>query len=243
MERLQKFMAKSGVASRRGSEELIAQGKVRVNGRQVTMPGLKIDPLHDRVEVDGRQVSQPEKKTYILLFKPAGYVSTVSDPQGRRKVIDLLSGIEQRVYPAGRLDYDSEGLLLLTNDGALTYALTHPSYEIPKTYQVRVQGVPDRDKLAALTKGVVLQDGLTAPAKVRLLKKMRDTTLLEITIHEGRNRQVRRMCEHIGHQVLSLRRVSIGPLTIGDLQPGQFRYLTNREVEMLMKVVKISLSR
>lgn len=241
MERLQKFMARSGVASRRGSEELITQGKVRVNGKQVIVPGFKIDPLRDRVEVDGRPVRKPEKKVYILLFKPAGYVSTVSDPQGRRKVTDLLSGIKQRVYPVGRLDYDSEGLLLLTNDGALTYALTHPRYEIPKTYRVLVQGVPDKDKLEELAKGVVLQDGITAPAKVRLLKNMGDdTTLLEITIHEGKNRQVRRMCEHIGHRVLSLRRVSIGPIKIGDLQRGRYRHLTKREVKRLMKVVKIS---
>ncbi|KAF1086484.1 Ribosomal large subunit pseudouridine synthase B [Sporotomaculum syntrophicum] len=241
MERLQKFMARSGVASRRGSEELIAQGKVRVNGKQVIVPGFKIDPLRDRVEVDGRPVRKPEKKVYILLFKPAGYVSTVTDPQGRRKVIDLLSGIKQRVYPVGRLDYDSEGLLLLTNDGALTYALTHPRHEIPKTYQVRVQGVPDKNRLEELAKGVVLKDGPTAPAKVRMLKNLGDdTALLEITVHEGKNRQVRRMCEHIGHQVLSLRRISIGPLKIGDLQRGRYRHLTNREVKMLMKMVKIS---
>ncbi len=240
MERLQKFMARSGVASRRGSEELIAQGKVRVNGKPVTLPGLKIDPLKDRVEVDGRSLRKPEKKVYILLFKPVGYVSTVSDPQGRRKVIDLLSGIKQRVYPVGRLDYDSEGLLLLTNDGELTYALTHPRYEIPKTYQAMVQGVPGKDKLDELAKGVVLQDGATAPAKVRLLKNKGDSALLEITIHEGKNRQVRRMCEHIGHPVLSLRRVSIGPLKIGDLQRGRFRHLTTREVKILMKAAKIS---
>ncbi len=241
MERLQKFMARSGVASRRGSEELIAQGKVRVNGKQVIVPGFKIDPLRDRVEVNDRPVRKPEKKIYILLFKPAGYVSTVTDPQGRRKVIDLLSGIKQRVYPVGRLDYDSEGLLLLTNDGALTYALTHPRHEIPKTYQVKVQGVPNKNKLEELAKGVLLQDGPTAAAKVQLLKNFGgDTALLEITIHEGKNRQVRRMCEHIGHQVLSLRRVSIGPLKIGDLQRGRYRHLTNREVKMLMKMVKIS---
>ncbi len=240
MERLHKFMARSGVASRRGSEELIAQGKVRVNGKPVTLPGLKIDPLKDRVEVDGRSVRKPEKKVYILLFKPVGYVSTVSDPQGRRKVIDLLSGVKQRVYPVGRLDYDSEGLLLLTNDGELTYALTHPRHEIPKTYRAMVQGVPDKDKLEELAKGVVLEDGATAPAGIRLLKNKSDSALLEITIHEGKNRQIRRMCEHIGHPVLSLRRVGIGPLKIGDLQRGRFRHLTTREVKMLMKALKIS---
>jgi pseudouridine synthase len=232
-------MARSGVASRRGSEELIALGKVRVNGKPVTLPGLKIDPLRDRVEVDGRPVRKPEKKIYILVYKPTGYVSTVSDPQGRRKVIDLLHGIKQRVYPAGRLDYDSEGLLLLTNDGELTYALTHPRHEIPKTYQALVQGVPDMAQLDELKKGVVLADGPTAPAKVRLLKNKGDSALLEITIHEGKNRQVRRMCEHIGHPVLGLRRVSIGPLNIGDLQRGRYRHLTTREVKMLMKAAKL----
>lgn len=240
MERLHKFMARSGVASRRGSEELIAQGKVRVNGKPVTVPGLKIDPLRDRVEVDGNPVRRPEKKVYLLLNKPTGYVSTVSDPRGRRKVTDLLVGIKQRVYPAGRLDYDSEGLMLLTNDGDLTYALTHPRHEMPKTYQVLVQGVPEADKLAELARGVVLQDGPTTPAKVRLLKNKGHSALLEITIHEGRNRQVRRMCQHIGHPVLSLRRVSIGPLKIGDLQPGRYRHLTAREVKMLMKAAKLT---
>ncbi|TYO95574.1 pseudouridine synthase [Desulfallas thermosapovorans] len=240
MERLHKFMARSGVASRRGSEELIAQGKVRVNGKLVTVPGLKIDPLRDRVEVDGRPVRRPEKKVYLLLNKPTGYVSTVSDPRGRRKVTDLLGGIKQRVYPAGRLDYDSEGLLLLTNDGELTYALTHPRHEIPKTYQALVQGVPGAGKLAELARGVVLQDGPTSPAKVRMLKNKGHSALLEITIHEGRNRQVRRMCQHIGHPVLSLRRVSIGPLKIGDLQPGRYRHLTTREVKMLMKAARLT---
>ncbi|WP_347491475.1 pseudouridine synthase [Desulfoscipio sp. XC116] len=239
MERLHKFMARSGVASRRGSEELIAQGKVRVNGKSVALPGLKIDPLRDRVEVDGRPVRKPEKKVYLLVYKPTGYVSTVSDPKGRRKVIDLLSGIKQRVYPAGRLDYDSEGLLLLTNDGELTYALTHPRHEIPKTYQALVLGVPDKNKLDELAGGVTLQDGPTAPAGVRLLKNKGDRALLEITIHEGRNRQVRRMCEHIGHPVLGLRRVGIGPLKIGDLQRGRFRHLTIREVKMLMKAARL----
>ncbi len=240
MERLHKFMARFGVASRRGSEELIALGKVLVNGKPVSTPGFKIDPLKDLVEVDGRLLRKPEKKVYVLLFKPVGYISTLSDPQGRRKVIDLLSGIKQRVYPVGRLDYDSEGLLLLTNDGELTYALTHPRHEIPKTYQAMVLGVPDKNKLNELAKGVMLRDGATAPADVRLLKIKGDSALLEITIHEGKNRQVRRMCEHIGHPVLRLRRISIGPLKIGDLQEGRFRHLTDREVKILMKAAKIT---
>lgn len=239
LERLHKFMARSGVASRRRSEELIAEGKVRVNGKLVAMPGLKIDPLRDRVEVDGKPVGKPEKKVYILLNKPAGYVSTVSDPRGRRKVTDLLRGIKQRVYPVGRLDYDTEGLLLLTNDGALTYALTHPRHEISKTYIALVQGVPLREKLDLLEQGIMLKDGLTAPARVRLISSKKNNGLLEITIHEGRNRQVRRMCEDIGHSVISLRRVCIGSLKLGDLQRGQFRHLNIKEVNNLKIIAKL----
>lgn len=232
-------MARAGVASRRRNEELIAEGKVRVNGKPVTTPGLKIDPLRDRVEVDGRLLRKPEKKVYLLLYKPVGYVSTVSDPRGRRKVTDLLRGIKQRVYPVGRLDYDTEGLLILTNDGALTYALTHPRHEVPKTYLALVQGVPSRQQIESLQKGVELEDGYTAPAVVRVVGSRKNNALLEITIREGRNRQVRRMCEHIGHPVLSLKRVRVGPLQLGDLQPGQFRHLTVKEVHRLKKAAKI----
>ncbi|SFQ96568.1 23S rRNA pseudouridine2605 synthase [Desulfoscipio geothermicus DSM 3669] len=232
-------MARAGVASRRRSEELIVEGKVMVNGKPVTTPGLKIDPLRDRVEVDGQFLRKPEKKVYLLLYKPTGYVSTVSDPRGRRKVTDLLHGIKQRVYPVGRLDFDSEGLLLLTNDGALTYALTHPRHEVPKTYLVMVQGMPNRQQIEALQNGVKLEDGLTAPAGVRIIGSRKNNALMEITIREGRNRQVRRMCEHIGHPVLSLKRVRVGPLRLGDLQPGQFRHLTVKEVHRLKKAARI----
>jgi len=232
-------MARAGVASRRRCEVLIAEGKVKVNGKPVTTPGLKIDPLRDRVEVDGQLLKKPEKKVYLLLYKPTGYVSTVSDPRGRRKVTDLLRGIKQRVYPVGRLDYDTEGLLILTNDGALAYALTHPRHEVPKTYRALVQGVPSRQQIESLQKGVELEDGPTAPARVRMTSSRKSNALLEITIREGRNRQVRRMCEHIGHPVLSLKRVRVGPLEIGDLQPGQFRHLTVKEVHRLKKAAKI----
>ncbi|WP_027363399.1 pseudouridine synthase [Desulfotruncus alcoholivorax] len=240
MERLQKFLARTGIASRRHSEEIIAQGRVRVNGKTVTVQGLKIDPFKDRIEVDGKPVGRPEKKIYIVLNKPPGYVTTVQDPRGRRKVTDLLKNVRQRVYPVGRLDYDTEGLLLLTNDGDLAYAMTHPSHEIPKTYRARVRGVPEDSKLKALARGVVLDDGPTAPARVRLLGVKGEDGLIEITIHEGRNRQVRRMCEHIGHPVISLRRVSIGPLTIGGLKPGEYRTLGFKEVSRLKKLAKVS---
>lgn len=239
MERLHKFMARAGVASRRRSEELIAAGRVKVNGKTVTTPGFKIDPLRDRVEVSGRTLQRPERLVYLLLYKPVGYVTTVSDPRGRPKVTDLLRGVKERVYPTGRLDYDTEGLLLLTNDGDLTYALTHPSHEVDKTYVARVQGVPTADKLDALARGVELEDGLTAPARVRLLGAREGNGILEITIHEGRNRQVRRMCEHIGHPVIHLRRVRLGPLQLGSMKPGQFRHLEPAEVRRLKKMVKL----
>ncbi|MCG8402965.1 MAG: rRNA pseudouridine synthase, partial [Firmicutes bacterium] len=171
--------------------------------------------------------------------KPAGYVTTVSDPGGRRKVTDLLRGVRQRVYPVGRLDYDTEGLLLLTNDGELTYALTHPSQGIPKTYLARVRGVPSPDKLATLSRGVLLADGPTAPARVKLVDSGDGAGVLKITVHEGKNRQIRRMCEHIGHPVQHLRRVSVGPLQLDGLGPGQYRHLASREVSRLKKMAKL----
>jgi len=239
MERLQKYMARAGVASRRQSEELIARGLVKVNGQTISTPGFLIDPSSDRVEVNGKMLEKPEDLVYILLYKPVGYVSTVSDPEGRRKVTDLLHGVKQRVYPVGRLDYDSEGLLLLTNDGRLTYALTHPSHEVPKTYRAWVSGVPGPDKLKALARGVELEDGRTAPAGVSLVGTNNGSGILQITIHEGRNRQVRRMCEHIGHPVRHLFRESIGPLHLGRMQPGEFRRLKPGELAQLKKIAKI----
>lgn len=242
MERLQKFLARAGVASRRHAEEIIEQGRVKVNGSTVTRQGLKIDPHRDRVEVDGKIIGRPEKKVYLLLHKPPGYVTTVRDPQGRPKVTDLLTGVRERVYPVGRLDCDAQGLLLLTNDGELAYRLTHPSYEVPKTYRVRVQGLPGPEKLAALTRGVELEDGPTAPARVRLVSKLQKEALLEITIHEGRNRQVKRMCQHIGHPVLTLCRTRMGPLQLGQLRPGEHRWLTFKEVTRLKKITRAVLA-
>lgn len=239
-ERLQKVMARAGVASRRRCEEMIAAGRVKVNGRVVTRLGTKVDPEKDVIEVNGKVLPPPEKKVYILLYKPRGYVSTVRDPQGRPKVVDLLHGVRQRVYPVGRLDYDSEGLLLLTNDGELAFVLTHPRHRVPKTYEVLVEGVPDAEKLSQMAKGLLLEDGPTAPAKVRLLKEERGRALLEVTIREGRKRQVRRMCEHIGHPVLRLVRTRIGPLSLKGLKPGQYRYLSPREVQQLREMAGIS---
>lgn len=226
-------MARAGVASRRRCEELIAAGLVKVNGKVVTRLGTRVDPERDRIEVAGRPLPHQEKKVYILLHKPRGYITTVYDPQGRPKVTDLLREMPQRVYPVGRLDYDSEGLLLLTNDGDLTCVLTHPRHRVPKTYRVRVEGVPATQKLERMAKGLKLEEGPTAPAEVRLVGEERGNALLEITIHEGRNRQIRRMCEHIGHPVRRLKRIRLGPLTLKGLKPGQYRFLTHEEIRQL----------
>ncbi|HPZ43009.1 MAG TPA: pseudouridine synthase [Bacillota bacterium] len=238
MERLQKVMARAGIASRRRCEEMIASGIVKVNGKVVTELGTKVDPYRDKIVVDGTPLIPSPRKIYILMYKPRGYITTLSDEKGRKKVTDLLRDVPERVYPVGRLDYDSEGLLLLTNDGDLTYALTHPRHQVPKTYLARVKGVPEPAKLEQMAKGLVLEDGPTAPARVRMLESREGNALLEITIHEGRNRQVRRMCDHIGHPVLRLKRTRFGNLTIGNMRPGQYRHLTREEVKRLKAGLK-----
>lgn len=232
-ERLAKYLARSGVASRRRAEGLITAGRVTVNGRVVTTPVFNVDPDRDTVTVDGRPV-RPERKVYLMLHKPPGYLSTVSDPQGRPTVLDLVPRIG-RLYPVGRLDADSEGLLLLTNDGELTVLLTHPRYHVPKTYRVWVAGIPNQEDLGRLTRGVVLEDGPTAPARVRLVRAGRGEAVLEITLFEGRKRQIRRMCEAIGHPVRRLVRVGLGPLRLGDLPPGRWRELRPDEVAALRR--------
>ena len=237
-ERLQKIMAHAGLASRRACEELIRQGRVTVNGRAVEEMGLKVDPSKDRIAIDGRILSEPEAPAYWILNKPSGFITTVRDPRGRRTVLDLVGELSERVYPVGRLDYDTEGLLLLTNDGELTHALTHPRHEVPKTYLAVVEGVVGRDKLAILKRGVRLSDGPTAPAGVRVMKVEEGTTSLEITIHEGRNRQIRRMMEAVGHPVTFLKRVRFGPLTLRGLRLGEYRPLRPAEVEKLRAEVE-----
>ncbi len=238
MERLQKFLAHAGIASRRTCEELISLGKVKVNGLVVREMGVKVDPEKDRVEVAGKEVHIEEEKCYLVLNKPKGYVTTLRDPQRRPKVADLLEDVKARVYPVGRLDFDTSGLLLMTNDGDITYRLTHPKHEIGKTYQALVKGVPDQDKLKRFQKGLRLADGITAPAKVRLLKKQGSNCLLEITIYEGRNRQIRRMCETIGHPVIDLKRVSMGFLNLDGLEVGKYRSLTRSEVAKLKRLTE-----
>jgi 23S rRNA pseudouridine2605 synthase len=236
MERLQKVLAHAGVASRRHCEELIVQGRVQVNGKVVRELGVKVDPQKDLILVDGRPIRQ-EEHVYLLLHKPTGVITSVHDPQGRRVVTDLLKGVKQRVYPVGRLDYNTSGLLLLTNDGELANRLIHPSYEIDKVYRAWVKGVPTAEKVKRLATGILLEDGMTAPARAKLLtvSPAKDRALLELTIHEGRNRQVRRMCEAIGHPVLSLERIRFGFLTLEGLEPGRYRRLTTEEVERLKR--------
>jgi pseudouridine synthase len=226
-------MAGAGVASRRRCEEMIASGLVKVNGKVVTEPGVKVDPARDKIQVGGKTLHPTPARQYILMYKPRGYITTLSDEKGRKKVTDLLKENTGRVYPVGRLDYDSEGLLLLTNDGDLTYALTHPKHQFPKTYLVRVSGVPGTGKLKDMEKGLPLEDGLTAPAKVRLKGQGEGSSLLEITIYEGRKHQVKRMCEYIGCPVLRLKRSKFGDLKIEDLKPGEYRRLTADEVKKL----------
>lgn len=230
--RLQKYMAQCGVASRRHSEELIRSGRVRVNGKSVTEMGILVSEK-DRVEVDGKRVGKEQKLVYIMLNKPAGYVSTVYDPQGRRTVLDLVQGVEERIFPVGRLDYDTTGLLLLTNDGDFAYRNTHPGQETTKTYIAEILGNPSKRVLDTLRNGVILDGKPTSPADVEVVEEGTKTAVLKIIIHEGRNRQVKRMCEAVGHNVLRLRRIAVGKLTLGDLKPGQWRTLTNRELRLV----------
>ena len=235
--RLQKFLAERGIASRRAAEEMILSGRVSVNGRPVDVLGVKIDPGRDKVSVDGLAVScRPEEKRYILLYKPAGYICSVHDEKGRRTVLDLLPEVQSRIYPVGRLDYDTSGLLLLTNDGDLTNKLLHPSAQVVKTYLAEVRGVPDPRALDKLRRGVKLADGLTAPASARIIKRRDNGALVELRIHEGRNRQVRRMLEAVGYPVLHLRRSALAFLDLQGLKPGQWRELSGSEVARLKQL-------
>lgn len=236
-ERLQKVISQAGVASRRHAEELITSGRVTVNGRIVAELGAKVEPGRDIVAVDGRPLAG-EEKAYVLLNKPRGVVTTLSDPRGRKTVAGLVADIPARLYPVGRLDYNTEGLLLLTNDGELTHALTHPSHEITKTYIATVTGKPGEQELDRLRIGVVLEDGATAPARVRLIDydPEKNSATLQLVIHEGRNRQIRRMCEAIGHPVEKLKRTEFAFLTLEGVHRGRHRHLTPDEVTRLRQL-------
>ncbi len=235
LERLQKIISAAGITSRRAAEQLISEGRVRVNGTVVTELGTKADASKDHIKVDGKLINPRQQPTYIMLNKPAGFVTTMSDPEGRPTVHDLLKGVKTRVYPVGRLDYNTEGLLLLTNDGDFAHLITHPKHEFPKTYLAKVKGVLDDRQIELLEKGVFLQDGKTAPAKVKKIRKEEANSWVEITIHEGRKRQVRRMFDHVGRSVIKLKRVRTGGLSLGDLAEGSFRYLTSQEVKGLLE--------
>jgi pseudouridine synthase len=234
MDRLQKILSRAGVASRRASEQLMREGRVSVNGVTVRELGTKADP-NDDIRVDGRRVRPVERHRYLLLNKPRGYVTTRSDPQKRPTVIDLIGGVREYLYPVGRLDFDSEGLLLLTNDGELAARLTHPRHGVQRVYEARVAGMPDAHDIDRLARGVTVEGRWTAAADVRLLPDRRDGATLRITIGEGRNRQVRRMFDAIGHPVDRLKRVAIGPLRDARLKPGQWRDLTEGEVAALKR--------
>ncbi len=239
-ERIQKILAKAGIASRRKAEELILEGRVLVNGQVATL-GMKADMEKDYIKVDGKLVIKPEPKTYAMLNKPKGFLTTLEDPQGRPTIKELIKGIRYRVYPVGRLDFNSEGLLILTNDGELAYRLIHPSYKVPKTYLVKVKGIVEEKDLNKLRKGIMLEDGMTAPARIRRIRmpKTERNSWLEITIHEGKKRQIRRMFQRIRHPVLKLKRIRIDGISLGNLPTGQWRYLSPEEIQKLRKSVKI----
>ena len=236
MMRLQKYMALCGVASRRASEEMIASGRVCVNGCTVTEMGVQVDEERDQVTVDGEPIRLEGEKHYLAYYKPVGEVTTVSDPEGRATVMDKFRDYPVRLYPVGRLDYDSEGLLLLTNDGDMMNSLLHPSHEVNKTYLARVSSRLEDETVRRLRQGVTLDGRLTSPAQVRVVRYETFDTVVLVTIHEGRYRQVRRMFEAVGHQVVSLKRVGFGPIQLGDLPRGQWRRLTDAEVKRLQEL-------
>ena len=235
--RLQKVLAEMGLASRRRAEDMIREGRVTVNGRAARI-GDKVDPSHDHIKVDGRRVALPSSKVYLLLHKPKNTVTTVEDPEGRPTVLGLVKERGPRLFPVGRLDYDAEGFLLLTNDGDLAHRLSHPSFRIPRTYWVKVKGKPSAEEIRKLSRGISLEDGPTAPCRITTLRETPENAWMEITLREGRNRQVKRMWEKMGYPVLKLKRISFAGLTLGDLQPGEYRDLRPKEVEKIKRMIK-----
>lgn len=234
-ERLQKLISQAGVASRRHAESLITCGRVTVNGQIVTELGTKADPAKDRIAVDGKLLSFGARHLYILLNKPVGYLTALSDNRGRQLVTELLTDVSERVFPVGRLDYNTEGLLLLTNDGEWANRLMHPRNEVEKEYHVRVRGKVNESQLKMLAAGIELEDGKTAPATVKMVKSGDNNDWISITIHEGRNRQVRRMCEAVSLFVVRLKRVRYGSLSVSPLRPGEYRELTQEEARALAR--------
>lgn len=232
MERLQKYMASCGIASRRRCEEIIMSGRVKVNGKTIKELGTKIDAKNDKVTLDGKYITCEEKKIYIALNKPKGYVCTVSDEKGRKTVLDLVK-VKERIYPVGRLDYDTTGLLLMTNDGEIYNNIIHPRKSIDKVYEAKIVGIPNEMEMDKFKNGIVLDERKTSPANITIIRTENDCSVVSVTIHEGRNRQVRRMCEAIGHPVIELNRVSIGNIKLKELQIGKWRYLYSEEIAYL----------
>ncbi len=237
-ERLQKVMAQAGVGSRRACEELIRANRVRVNGKVATL-GQKVHPKRDSIVVDGIPLGAQEPKRYLILHKPFGYITTVKDQFDRKNILDLLPQIQERIYPVGRLDYDSDGLVFLTNDGELAHKVMHPRFELPKTYLVQVKGKITMDAVYRLRRGIMLEDGPTAPAQVSVIKSSQEKSTITLTLIEGRNRQVRRMCQRVGFPVESLTRTAIGPLNLGKLAPGEHRFLSTQELKDLQRAVDV----
>ncbi|NEN82129.1 pseudouridine synthase [Paenibacillus elgii] len=234
MDRLQKVLAEAGVASRRKCEELITAGRVEVNDKVVTTLGVKVDPSQDFIKVDGKPIRR-QSKVYVIFNKPKGVITSAQDPEGRKTVTEFFKNIKQRIYPIGRLDYDTEGLLLLTNDGEFAHLLTHPKHHVPRTYLATVKGVPHGSLLDKLKNGIELEDGMTAPAEVEYqdVRPENNEAVVKITIYEGRNRQVRRMFDAIHHPVIKLKRIQFGPLQLSGIPRGKFRHLTPQEVNEL----------
>jgi len=238
--RLNKYISLCGIASRRKADELVLQGRVKINGIKVEEVGVQVEPGIDTVEIDGKAIAPEGEKVYIMLNKPVGYVSTAKDQFGRKTVLDLVD-TDKRVYPVGRLDYDTSGLIILTNDGDFSYAMTHPKHEIKKVYIAKINGKPSLAQIALFERGLNIEGYKTAPARLELLKYEpgSDASVVRITIHEGKNRQVRKMCDAIGHGVISLTRVQIGPLKLGELEKGKSRRLKADEVKILLEAVSI----
>ncbi len=244
MERLQRIIARAGIASRRMAEKMILDGRVAVDGVIVSELGSQADIEKNEIFVDGKKIETAERPVYFLLYKPKGYITTTNDDRGRKTVLSLLPDVKERIYPVGRLDYNTEGALLLTNDGTLTNALLHPKNEVYKTYLARVEGIITQKDLQTLRHGVMLDDGITAPARVRIVEQneKNDTTKMEITIHEGRNRQIRRMCEAVEHPVINLKRLEFAGLNLSGLRRGTYRTLSNEEIAYLYDISNIQLN-